>query len=72
MILTALLSEYSPILERCLTDSSVIRKARCVDAMTAVLAGGHILLEDVREWAKRLLSDCSRHWMLFPAYSIHQ
>ncbi len=36
---------------------SIYRKTECVEKlMTAILAGGHVLVEDVREWGKTTLA----------------
>ena len=56
-------------------ESVIVGKGKVIDmVMTSLIAGGHILLEDVPGTARQLwLSHLPALWMPpFPVYSLHQ
>ena len=53
-------------------ESVIVGKGKVIDmVMTSLIAGGHILLEDVPGTGKTVMAKSL--WMpLFPVYSLHQ
>ena len=55
-------------------ESVIVGKGRVIDmVMTSLIAGGHILLEDVPGTGKTVMAKSLALWMPpFPVYSLHQ
>ena len=55
-------------------ESVIVGKGKVIDmVMTSLIAGGHILLEDVPGTGKTVMAKLPALWMPpFPVYSLHQ